>query len=210
MPVDQRVPGYLGRVLDADAYLRTIYTSMPRLIPRQWLVQPRIDASLQESVLVKDYVPHDHDLALHKVDPLLLGLATMDQIRQFLWITRGMLADTSPHPDVRSGVSMLPDFIDPDWANLVIDTRSGDLTLIDTNRLINTHKLARLHAAGKTLDVEHQKIHALVFRRMMYLESKYLGRTRACLARDPVYTRYLNPAGFEVLFAVSAAVGEHI
>lgn len=192
------------------AYLRAVYTSLPRLIPRQRLVQPRIDASLQESVLVKDYVPHDLDLALHKVDPLLLGPAVVDQIRQFLRITWGLLASTSSHPDARRDASMLPDIIDPDWANLVIDTRSGDLTLIDTNRLISTYKLARLHAAGKNLDVEHRKIHALVFRRMMYLESKYLGRTRTCLARDPLYTRYLNPAGFEALFAASAAVGEYI
>lgn len=156
-------------------------------------------------------LPHKRELALGKIDPLLLSPATVDQIRQFLWITRGLLADTSPHSDVQSKASMLPDIIDPDWANLVIDTRRGDLTLIDTNRLISTHKLALLHAAGKTLDVESRTIHGLVFRRMMYLESKYLGRTRACLARDPVYTRYyLNQAGFEALFAASAAVGEYI
>ena len=191
-------------------YLRAVYARMPGLIPRQRLVRSSSDAPLAESILVKDYIPHRRDLALNRVDPALLHPGTLGQIRHFLRITRGLLADTSPHPLVRSEASMLPDIIDPDCANLVIDTRSGTLTLIDTNRLISTHKLAQLHAARRTLDVEHQKIHALVFRRLMYLESKYLGRTPARLARDPVYTRYLSPAGFEALFAASAAVDEQI
>jgi hypothetical protein len=100
--------------------------------------------------------------------------------------------------------------IDPDWSNLVIDTRNGDLTLIDTNRLISTHKLMRRCTAGLPLDGERQRIHALLLRRMMYLESKYLGKTRAALMRDPVYTRYLDRTGFATLFAASAAAGEHI
>lgn len=191
-------------------YLRAVYAAMPRLIPRQRLVQPSADASLQESVLAKEYVPHRPNLALHRVDPALLAAATVRQIGQFLQITRGLLIDTTPHPDVGGEASMLPDIIDPDWANLVIDTRSGDLALIDTNRLISTHKLALLHAAGQTLDVEHRKIHALVLRRLMYLESKYLGRTRAAIVHDPVYTRYLDQVGLKTLFAASAAVGEHI
>ncbi len=44
----------------------------------------------------------------------------------------------------------------------------------------------------------------------MYLESKYLGTTRSALMRDPVYSRYLDPAGFEAIFAASAAVDERI
>ncbi len=44
------------------AYLRAVYASTPRLIPRQWLVAPGADASLQESVLVKDYIPHRPEL----------------------------------------------------------------------------------------------------------------------------------------------------
>ncbi|MGH3896885.1 MAG: hypothetical protein ACRDTA_01275 [Pseudonocardiaceae bacterium] len=192
------------------AYLCAVYSAMPKLIPRQRLVAPRADASLQDSVLVKDYIPHDPELALRRVDPARLGPRTVDQIRRFLRITRGLLADTRTHPNVGSEVSMVPDIIDPDWANLVVDIRNGDLTLIDTNRLISTHKLARLHAAGQPLDVAHRRIHALLLRRLMYLESKYLGRARAVLVRDPVYTRYLDSAGFEELFAASAAAGEHI
>lgn len=191
-------------------YLCAVYATMPRLIPRQWLVAPRANASLQESVLVKDYIPHRPELALHQVDPARLRPTTVVQLRQFLQITRGLLADTRPHPDVGGEASMAPDIIDPDWANLVIDIRTGDLTLIDTNRLISTQKLAQLHVAGQRLDVEHQRIHVLLLRRLMYLESKYLGSTRAVLARDPVYARHLDSAGFEELFAASAAAGEHI
>ncbi|MGH3774993.1 MAG: hypothetical protein ACRDRR_04540 [Pseudonocardiaceae bacterium] len=192
------------------AYLCTVYTTMPRLIPRQRLFAPRADAPLQESVLVKDYIPHRRKMALHRVDPARLRPTTVDQLRQFLQITRGLLADTRPHPDVGGEASMVPDIIDPDWANLVIDIRSGDLTLIDTNRLISTQKLAQLHVAGQRLDVEQRRIHALLLRRLMYLESKYLGSTRAMLARDPVYARYLDSAGFEELFSASAATGEDI
>ncbi|MGH3801498.1 MAG: hypothetical protein ACRDTD_15460 [Pseudonocardiaceae bacterium] len=191
-------------------YLCAIYAAMPRLIPRQQLVTPRADAPLQESALVKDYIPHRPELALHRVDPARLRPTTLDQIRQFLHITRGLLTDTRPHPDVGGEASMVPDVIDPDWANLVIDIRTDDLTLIDTNRLISTHKLAQLYAAGQPLDVGHRPIHALLLRRLMYLDSKYLDKPRAVLGRDPVYTRYLDSAGFELLFAESAAAGEHI
>lgn len=192
------------------AYLCAVYAAMPRLIPRQRLVAPRADASLHESVLIKDYIPHDPGLALHRVDPARLEPRTVDQIRRFLEITRGLLADTRPHPDLGSEASMVPDIIDPDFANLVIDIRNSNLILIDTNRLISTHKLAQLHAAAQPLDVEHRPIHALLLRRLMYLESKYLGSTPAQLVLDPLYARYLDPAGFQQLFAANAAVGEHI
>lgn len=46
------------------AYLRAIYAAMPMLIPRQRLVTPRSDASLQDSLLVKDYIPHRLELAM--------------------------------------------------------------------------------------------------------------------------------------------------
>lgn len=193
------------------ASLRAIYTAaLPKLIPRQRLLTPRLHARLQDTVLIKDYVPHRPELALHRADPARLPTITLDQIRLFLHLTRGLLADTRPHPDMGGEASMVPDLIDPDWANLVIDTRTGDLTLIDTNRLISTHKLARLHAAGQPLDIERRPIHALLLRRLMYLDAKFLGTTPALLMRDQVYTRYLDAAGFEELFAASAAVGEHI
>lgn len=44
----------------------------------------------------------------------------------------------------------------------------------------------------------------------MYLDAKYFGSTRAELVRDPLYARYLDPAGFEELFAASAVAGEDI
>lgn len=200
----------VGKLYREYAYLCAVYAAMPRLIPRQRLVAPRADASLQESVLVKDYIPHDPELALHRVDPARLQPRTVDQIRRFLRITRGLLTDTRPHPDLGGEASMVPDIIDPDFANLVIDICNGNLTLIDTNRLISTHKLAQLHTAGQPLEVKHRPIHALLLRRLMYLESKYLGSTPAQLVRDPLYAGYLDPAGFQQLFAASAAVGEHI
>jgi hypothetical protein len=192
------------------AYLRAIYAAMPRLIPRQRLVTLRPDASLQDSMLVKDYIPHRPELALHRVDPACLRPSTLDQIRQFVHITRGLLADTGPHSDIGGEASMVPDIIDPDWANLVINTCTGNLALIDTNRLISTHKLAQLHATGQPLDVRRRRIHALLLRRLMYLDAKYLDTTRAELMRDPVYLRYLEPGGFEELFTASTAADEHI
>lgn len=50
----------------------------------------------------------------------------------------------------------------------------------------------------------------MLLRRLMYLDSKYLGSTRAGLIRDPVYARYLDSAGFDELFTASAAAGEYI
>jgi hypothetical protein len=117
---------------------------------------------------------------------------------------------TRPHPAVGGEASMVRDIIDPDWANLVIDIRSGDLTLIDINRLISARKLAQLHVAGQPLNVKHRRIHGLSLRRLMYLESHYLGTPATLLMRDPLYTRYLHSAGFEELFTASAAAGEPI
>ncbi|MGH3768620.1 MAG: hypothetical protein ACRDS0_24780 [Pseudonocardiaceae bacterium] len=192
------------------AYLCAAYARMPRLIPQQRLIASRAHASLQETILVKGYIPHRPELALHRVDPAQLRPTTLEQIRRFLRITRGLLADARPHPEMGGYASMVPDIIDPDGANLVIDLRSGDLTLIDTNRLISTHKLTQLHSAGQPLDIQPRRIHALLLRRLMYLESKYLGKPRAALKRDPLYARYLDSAGFKELFTASAAAGEPI
>lgn len=192
------------------AYLRAVYAELPRLIPRQRLVQPRNGASLQECALVKDYVPHHADFALHRVEPVRLATTTREQINHFLHITRRLLADTSPQHAESTLAPMLPDIIDPDCANLVVDVRFGDLALIDTNRLISTRKLARLAVAGQSLDPEQHRIHALFLRRLMFLDAKYLGRSRTDLRHDPVYARYLETAGFDALCKASDAVGEPI
>jgi hypothetical protein len=105
---------------------------------------------------------------------------------------------------------MLPDIIDPNCANLVINTRTGDLALVDTNRLISTRKLARLIATGQPLDPARHRIHALFLRRLLFLDATYLGRDRIALRGDPVYARYLDAAGFDAVFAASAAAGEPI
>jgi hypothetical protein len=192
------------------AYLRAVYAELPRLIPRQRLVQPRADSSLQECALVKDYIPHQPDFALHRVDPARLTTTTREQITRFLHITRRLLASTAPQHADSTAAPMLPDIIDPDCTNLVVNIRSGDLALIDTNRLISTRKLARLAVTGQFLDPERHRIHALFLRRLMFLDAKYLGRSRAALRHDPVYARYLETVGFDVLCAASAAVGEPI
>jgi hypothetical protein len=192
------------------AYLRMVYAGLPRLVPRQRLVQPRAGARLQECALVKDYIPHRPDLALHRVDPVRLGSTTRGQIARFLCITHRLLATSGPQHADSTEAPMLPDIIDPDCANLVVDTRTGDLALIDTNRLISARKLACLASTGQPLDPERHRIHALLLRRLMFLHGKYLNRPRAALRRDPVYARYLDAAGFDALFAASAAAGEPI
>lgn len=191
------------------AYLCSAYAELPKLVPWQRLIRPRADAALPECALVKEYVPHEPDQALHRLEPTRLALGTLDQLSRFLHITRQLLAKATP-TTTAAEVPMLPDVIDPDFANLVIDVRTGDLALIDTNRLISTRKLIRLAAAGRYLDPEQHRIHALLLRRMMFLESKYLGRPRAALRDDPLYARYLDPAGFDALVAASAAAGEPV
>ncbi|MDQ3762225.1 MAG: hypothetical protein M3460_11220 [Actinomycetota bacterium] len=82
----------VGKLQREYAYLRAVYAAMPRLIPR--LITLRPGASLQESLLFKDYIPHRPELALHRIDSGQLRPSTLDQIRQFLHIT----ADSWPTP----------------------------------------------------------------------------------------------------------------
>ncbi|GIJ81405.1 hypothetical protein SAMN05443287_12037 [Micromonospora phaseoli] len=56
--------------------------------------------------------------------------------------------------------------------------------------------------------LDRDAIHALLLRRMMFLESRWRGRTRAELTRDPVYTRYLTPEDLTALITASGAAGE--
>lgn len=200
----------VAKVHHEYAYLRAVYAELPRLIPRQRLIQPRAGAPLWACALAKDYIPHRPDFALHRVDPARLAATTREQIARFLHITRELLASTGPQHAIDTAAPMLPDIIDPDCANLVINTRSGDLALIDTNRLISTRKLARLAATGQPLDSVQHCIHALLLRRLLFLDAKYLGRSRVALRHDPVYARYLHAAGFDALCSASAAVGEPI
>lgn len=192
------------------AYLCAVYAELPRLIPRQRLVQPRPGAPLHVCALFKDFIPHQPDLALHRVDPARLASTTRDQMARFLYLTRRLLASTGPQHATGTEAPMLPDIIDPDCANLVINARTGDLALIDTNRLISTRKLAQLTATGQTLNPAQHRIHALLLRRLMFLEARYVGRTRTALQHDPAYGRYLDAAGFDALWSASARVGEPI
>lgn len=102
----------------------------------------------------------------------------------------------------------MPDIIDTRFQNLALDI-TGHLRLLDTNRLINTNALRKL-APGQTLDIGRRRIHALLLRRLMYLDAAFRGRNRQQLANDRVYRRYLSPEAFEQLFSDSTAVGEKI
>jgi hypothetical protein len=190
-------------------YLLKAFASLPLLIPRQRLFAPGVDAPLARAVLVKRYVQVDHRARLTIVDPARLPARTRSQIAQFLGIVRRLLTDTAPDVELGTDASLLPDIIDPPLNNLTIDT-GGDLRLLDTNRLISTKALRALHHAGRTIDLDRHRIHALVFRRLMFLESRYLGRTWRQLTTDPVYRRYLTPSDMQALAAASAAVGEHL
>lgn len=199
----------LDKIRREYAYLVKVFAAMPRLIPYQRLFAPGTDPSLSRAVLVKRYVDVDPGARLTTVAPALLPARTRRQIAEFLRIVRQLLIDTAPDIELRTDASLIPDIIDPPLDNLVVDT-DGDLRLVDTNRLISTAALRRLHHAGQTINLDHHTIHALVFRRLMFLESRYLGRTRDELTRDPVYTRYLTPSDMLTLAAASAAVGEHL
>ncbi|MFC7344529.1 hypothetical protein [Saccharopolyspora griseoalba] len=183
------------------AYLQHAYRAMPRLLPHQRLL--RLGGTLTECVLVKQYVSHSAVPRLHRVDPDRVPAGALAQLRQFLAVTRRLLAAA---PDVGEAV-LLPDIIDDECANLVIDN-TGALRLVDTNRLISGRKLAELRGAPLPLDTH--VIHAKFLRRMLLFESTFLGRRRSELARDPLYTQFLDPPTFAALLEHSAALGEPI
>ncbi|MET7949760.1 hypothetical protein [Micromonospora sp. NPDC005324] len=68
--------------------------------------------------------------------------------------------------------------------------------------------LRRRHHAGQSVRLDRYVIHALLLGRMMFLESRWQGRTRAELVRDPVYTRYLTQEDITALITASGAAGE--
>ncbi|MET7952253.1 hypothetical protein [Micromonospora sp. NPDC005324] len=189
-------------------YLQAVFApSLPRLLPRQRLFTPGPDAPLGHVVIVKEYVEVDQRLSLTNTAPSHLPVATWRQLVTFLRLVRHLLLDTTPHAALGTDASLIPDIIDPPLQNLVVDT-NGNLRLLDTNRLISTAGLRRRHHAGQTVRLDRDVIHALLLRRMMFLESRWRGRTRAELARDPVYTRYLTREDITALITASGAAGE--
>ncbi|MEU1605987.1 hypothetical protein [Micromonospora matsumotoense] len=191
-------------------YLLTVFAPvLPRLIPRQRLFVPTPDAPLGQVVIVKEYVEVNPQLRLTAAGPSQLPASTMRQLTTFLRLVRHLLLDTAPDPRSGTDASLIPDIIDPPLQNLAVDT-SGTLRLLDTNRLISTAGLRHLHQAGETLDPDRHAIHALLLRRMMFLESRWQGRRLAELAADPVYTRYLSPTDMARLAAASATADEPI
>jgi hypothetical protein len=65
--------------------------------------------------------------------------------------------------------------------------------LIDTNKLINVAHLQGLAASGEKLDTVQKKIHTKLLRRLMFIDTKFLGRSRDDLQADLFYLQYLDP-----------------
>jgi hypothetical protein len=181
-------------------YLLRAYAELPDLIPWQRLLAADPHAHICETVLVKEWVAVDVTRPLGRIRAGDLPDHTVDQLGRFVTVTRDLL------DQALDDQTLLPDIIDTRFQNLAVDT-CGRLRLLDTNRLINTNALRRLRP-GQTLDVGRHPIHALLLRRLLYLDAAFRGRDRHHLTADPVYRRYLNPGDLEQLFAASVHAGE--
>lgn len=170
-------------------YLRAVYASMTDLIPPQRLFQNRPDAPLAEALLVKQYVDVDPTRALLSTQAEQLTASERLQLTLFVTITRTQLAFPLAGDVPDSGVPRLPDIIDDDFRNLAFD-RLGRLRLLDTNELISTAHLYELIGTATTLDLEHRRIHAKFFTRLLMLET-IIGRSHHELVADPLYRGYL-------------------
>lgn len=183
-----------------ENYLRRHYrTALPRLIPWQRLYLPHPGANLTAGVLVKRYVPHDEQHALTRLHPHHLSNWTLRQLEVFLTITRNLLLTSTP-----GKWATLPDIIDPPFHNLVVDG-NHDLRLVDTNRLISVRKLARAAAEGHPAPPGH-KVHTMLIRRLLFLETRYHGKTRDQLISE--YAPYVDAATFDRLATEAAHDGE--
>ncbi|GAA4010511.1 hypothetical protein GCM10022247_35900 [Allokutzneria multivorans] len=189
------------------AYLRRVFTTQPDLIPRQWVIPLREAEDIGTTVVVKEFVAVDTARSLRAACPAAIGHRALGQLEQFLATVRELLVDTDRHLLAPHQVSAVPDFIDPDMANLVVDD-SGTLRLLDTNRLINSRVLRNVERSDTTLDVHRRRIHALLFRRMMFLEHRFLGRSVAALRADPLYRRFLTVDDIDAVMLDSDRVGE--
>ncbi|WP_239331832.1 hypothetical protein [Frankia sp. CiP3] len=192
----------VSKVSDEYHYLRQVYAALPELLPTQRLFVPHPAAHISETLLVKQWVDVDTTRPLNRTRPTDLPPAGVDDLLQFIRITRGLLDRAVSEP------TLLPDIIDTRFQNLAVNT-GGRLRLLDTNRLINTVALRTL-PPGQTLDPDRRPIHARLLRRLMYLQAHFAGATRRNLADDPVYRRYLSPAALHRLFDESTADGEPI
>ncbi|MFE7797989.1 hypothetical protein [Nocardia sp. NPDC057440] len=181
-------------------YLRTVYGTMPQLIPFQRLFARSPHDHISEALVVKRWVDVNMALPLGRIRRQHLPRTTTAQLGHFIAITRTVLEDARRRP------MLLPDIFDDRFRNLVID-RAGDLRLLDTNRLVNTNALRAL-GSDETLDISHRWIHARFLRRMIYLEAAFGERPLDQLRRDPLYRRYLSAGDFDALVQDSRARGE--
>jgi len=183
-------------------YLLRVYARLPGLIPAQRLFTPRPDAPITEALLVKRWIEVDPDRPLGRTPAAGLPASALADLHLFVALTRDLLARAGREP------TLLPDIIDTRFQNLAVDV-AGRLRLLDTNRLINTNALRAL-PPGATLDPQTHPIHTRLLRRLMYLQVAFTATSRAGLATDPLYRRYLTPTTRAWLCEQSRADGEPI
>lgn len=201
----------LATLRGEEAYLRDVFANMPGLIPAQRLIPtpPGAPRGTAGVVLAKRFVPVDGHRNLRTATAHQLGPRLVRQLDQFVGIVRELLADPSGNPLPGTPFSAVPDIIDPPLTNLAVDV-DGNLRLLDTNRLIGSKALAHCLATDQTLDLKRRRIHAMLLRRLMFLEARYLGRDRASLRGDPLYRGYLTVRDLATLFAQAAELCEPI
>lgn len=192
------------------AYLLAAFADMPNLIPHQTFVHQEDVTELRDTVLFKERVIEDSQNGnLRSISKDDLQPKTQTQIEQFIAITKSLFSHNSEDPAMRELGRSVPDIIDPEFENVVIDV-DGNLKLVDTNRLISVQRISEKAAHGAKVDIDRKYIHALLFRRLLYFEAKFLGKTPEQLKHDPFYTHFLDESAIEALMERSSAVGEPI
>lgn len=181
-------------------YLREAYKEMPDLIPHQRLFRPKNSSSLHDAFVIKKEIKSDPaSNNLLDLSPHELNGKTLNQLRKFIEITKNLFTYESTTPSLQKMGSCVPDIIDPQFNNLIVD-KDANLRLVDTNRLINTKHLKHLLSIGEKLDISDRRIYALLLQRLIFIESKFLGKTSGQIINDNFYNRYLNDTDLQALF----------
>jgi hypothetical protein len=189
-------------------YLLEAYSEMPDLIPSQRFITSPVESSLGDTALVKKEVKtYPSANTLLNSPKEALSSHTFKQLSSFVRITKKLFSHQSDIAHLRELGSRVPDIIDPQFNNLLIDI-NGNLRLVDTNRTISVEHLKRIAADGQKLDIEGKKIHALVLQRLMFIDAKFFGKSCENIIRDPFYSRYLTVEDSQELFDRNKEVHE--
>lgn len=181
-------------------YLKEAYSSMPHLIPEQKTVVLEETGLVDDILFVKERVYPRSDLSLLSSPVNLFPKTTLREIEQFLRITKELFNRTSQQTSLRYLGSRVPDIIDPELNNLVVD-RDNRLRLIDTNKIISTRHLTQLATEGKKLDTKNKKIHTLLLGRLLLLEYKFLQKDILQFQQDDFYQQYLTKEDISILYS---------